>query len=128
MGRADGVSGEFGGVWLGGVGEVGEFILSLLLLAWFWVGLGESKADLDVTLAAITCYASPCRFYRRSAISRPPYVPWEAVAAVDFDGEIYGSVPAPVVFVDSEEFGTRFGIVPGRFVRWWKGMGDEHDV
>lgn len=63
-------------------------------------------------MTAIACYPSSCRLRRRSTISRPPYVSRTAVAAVDSDGEVYGSVPAAVVFVDSEKFRTRFGFVP----------------
>lgn len=69
------------------------------------------KLMVTLIVIAVACYSSPCRIRRRSAISRSPYVSRTAVAAVDFDGEVYGSIPAAVVFVDAEGFGTRYGAV-----------------
>lgn len=110
VGGEDGVRGELGGLWVGGLGGVGEFAM---LSCIYW----KKLIVACVMWTAITCYAASCHVHRRPPVSRSAYVSWAAVAAVDLDGEIYGPVPAAVIFDDPADAGTRLGGVSGRFIR-----------
>ena len=85
-------------------------------LLYMGMGLYLKANGLFVILLACECHAASSRFHCGSSISRPPYVPWAAVAAVYPDSQVYGPIPASVIFINAKKPGSRFGGVSGGLV------------